>query len=267
MVLDHGRIAEDGSHDRTPGPRRPLRGAVAHLHGRGGGARGAARQRARGQPVRPPAGSASRSADPPNGAKGWWHPRRADRFSPTFAIPRGGCMRKATRWLLSLAVLIGTAGAGSASAGAATAAEPKTRGHQGPDPRDTGDEPHRREAGRRLPLLRPELHPAIDHRHPAKGTFQQRLTLLHKSVDRPTVFFTSGYNVSTTPSRSEPTKIIDGNQVSLEYRYFTPSRPTPDRLEEAGHPAGRQRPAPPLPGAAPDLRPRTGSPPAAARAA
>ncbi|MCA1220461.1 S28 family serine protease [Streptomyces sp. 8L] len=67
----------------------------------------------------------------------------------------------------------------------------------------------------------------VDHRHPSRGTFQQRITLLHKGVDRPTVFFTSGYNVSTTPSRSEPTQIVDGNQVSLEYRYFTPSRPDP----------------------------------------
>ncbi|WP_328732486.1 aminopeptidase [Streptomyces caniferus] len=136
-------------------------------------------------------------------------------------------MRKATRWLLSLAVLIGTAGAGSAPAGAATAAEPKT-----------GDIKDRILSIRGMSLI--EEKPVdgyryfvlnytqpIDHRHPSKGTFQQRLTLLHKSVDRPTVFFTSGYNVSTTPSRSEPTKIIDGNQVSLEYRYFTPSRPAP----------------------------------------
>ncbi|MFG2527983.1 S28 family serine protease [Streptomyces sp. NPDC048516] len=136
-------------------------------------------------------------------------------------------MRKATRWLLSLAVLIGTAGAGSASAGAATAAEPKS-----------GDIKDRILAIPGMSLI--EEKPVdgyryfvlnytqpVDHRHPSKGTFQQRLTLLHKSVDRPTVFFTSGYNVSTTPSRSEPTKIIDGNQVSLEYRYFTPSRPAP----------------------------------------
>ncbi|MGW1377111.1 S28 family serine protease [Streptomyces sp. NPDC002446] len=136
-------------------------------------------------------------------------------------------MRKATRWLLSLAVLIGTATAGSASAGAATAAEPRD-----------GDIKDRILAIRGMSLV--EEKPVdgyryfvlnytqpIDHRHPSKGTFQQRLTLLHKSVDRPTVFFTSGYNVSTTPSRSEPTKIIDGNQISLEYRYFTPSRPSP----------------------------------------
>lgn len=68
---------------------------------------------------------------------------------------------------------------------------------------------------------------AIDHHHPDKGTFEQRFTVLHKDTDRPTVLYTGGYNVSTTPSRSEPTRIVDGNQISLEYRYFTPSRPDP----------------------------------------
>ncbi|MFC9237192.1 S28 family serine protease [Streptomyces decoyicus] len=136
-------------------------------------------------------------------------------------------MRKATRWLLSLAVLIGTAGAGSASAGAATAAEPTTEDIKDrilaiPGMSLIEEKPV---DGYRYFVL--NYTQPIDHRHPAKGTFQQRLTVLHKSVDRPTVFFTSGYNVNTTPSRSEPTKIIDGNQVSLEYRYFTPSRPAP----------------------------------------
>ncbi|MFJ3948605.1 aminopeptidase [Streptomyces sp. Je 1-4] len=136
-------------------------------------------------------------------------------------------MRKATRWLLSLAVLIGTAGAGSVPAGAATAAGPETEDIKDrilaiPGMSLVEEKPV---DGYRYFVL--NYSQPVDHRHPSKGTFQQRLTLLHKSVDRPTVFFTSGYNVSTTPSRSEPTKIIDGNQVSMEYRYFTPSRPTP----------------------------------------
>ncbi len=39
------------------------------------------------------------------------------------------------------------------------------------------------------------------------------------------VMYTSGYYVSQNPSRSEPTQIVDGNQLSMEYRYFEPSRP------------------------------------------
>ena len=67
-----------------------------------------------------------------------------------------------------------------------------------------------------------------DHRHPGAGTFQQRFTLLHRDFAAPTVAYTSGYNVSGAPNRSEPTQIVDGNQLSMEYRYFTPSRPEPE---------------------------------------
>ncbi|WP_035306672.1 S28 family serine protease [Actinokineospora inagensis] len=67
----------------------------------------------------------------------------------------------------------------------------------------------------------------VDHRHPGGPTFEQRFQLLHKDVSRPVVLHTTGYNMSTTAFRSEPTKIIDGNQISVEQRFFTPSRPEP----------------------------------------
>jgi hypothetical protein len=66
----------------------------------------------------------------------------------------------------------------------------------------------------------------VDHRRPQLGTFEQRLTLLHKDVARPMVMYTGGYYVSQNPSRSEPTRIVDGNQLSMEYRFFDPSRPS-----------------------------------------
>lgn len=78
----------------------------------------------------------------------------------------------------------------------------------------------------------------IDHKHPSKGTFQQRITLLHKDTTRPTVFFTGGYNVSTTPSRSEPTQIIDGNQVS----WSTGTSPRPARNPPTGRSSTSGRP-------------------------
>ncbi|MEU8467861.1 S28 family serine protease [Streptomyces sp. NPDC029006] len=133
-------------------------------------------------------------------------------------------MRKALRWLLALTVLLGTL---STAAGAATAAEP--------EPTDIKD---RLLSIPGMSLVQEKPYPGyryfvlnytqpVDHRHPGRGTFQQRITVLHKDTSRPTVFYTSGYNVSTTPSRREPTQIVDGNQVSLEYRFFTPSRPEP----------------------------------------
>ncbi|PZG27830.1 aminopeptidase, partial [Spongiactinospora gelatinilytica] len=68
-----------------------------------------------------------------------------------------------------------------------------------------------------------------DHRKPRGATFQQRLTLLHRAEDAPTVLFTGGYGLPPYPgaSRTEPTALIGGNQVSLEHRFFTPSRPAP----------------------------------------
>lgn len=141
-------------------------------------------------------------------------------------------MRKALRWLLALTVLIGTV----STAGAATAAPPEARGTTGraasedildrllaiPGMSLVEEKPY---TGYRFFVL--NYTQPVDHRHPSKGTFQQRITLLHKDTERPTVFYTGGYNVSTTPSRREPTQIVDGNQVSMEYRYFTPSRPAP----------------------------------------
>jgi hypothetical protein len=66
-----------------------------------------------------------------------------------------------------------------------------------------------------------------DHANPEGATFEQRFTLLHKSTERPMVLHTSGYNVGLSPSRSEPTRLIDGNQISTEQRFFSPSRPNP----------------------------------------
>src|SRR6476646_1298839 len=141
-------------------------------------------------------------------------------------------MRKALRWLLALAVLIGTL----STAGAATAAQPEATGTTRTT--SSADIKDQLLAIPGMTLIQEKPYPGyrylvlsytqpIDHRHPSKGTFQQRITVLHKDVARPTVFFTSGYFVSTNPSRSEPTRIVDGNQVSLEYRFFTPSRPSP----------------------------------------
>jgi hypothetical protein len=64
-----------------------------------------------------------------------------------------------------------------------------------------------------------------DHRNPGAGKFEQRLTLLHRNESRPMIMFTGGYNVNQSPRISEPAKIVDGNQLSMEYRYFPPSIP------------------------------------------
>ncbi|BCJ47947.1 tripeptidyl aminopeptidase [Actinoplanes ianthinogenes] len=68
-----------------------------------------------------------------------------------------------------------------------------------------------------------------DHRHPARGSYEQRLTLLHRSDSSPTVLYTNGYNLAASPrpTQTEPTALLGANQVSVEHRFFTPSRPVP----------------------------------------
>ncbi|WP_418957170.1 S28 family serine protease [Streptomyces tritici] len=143
-------------------------------------------------------------------------------------------MRKALTGILSLAVLMGTVGATGAATAAEPAAEPASTSvdANSTDIKDRilaipgmsliEEKPY---AGYRFFVL--NYTQPVDHRRPSAGTFQQRITVLHKDTARPTVFHTSGYGLSTNPSRREPTRIVDGNQVSMEYRFFTPSRPQP----------------------------------------
>jgi hypothetical protein len=67
----------------------------------------------------------------------------------------------------------------------------------------------------------------VDHNEPSRGTFEQRLTLLHRSESAPTVAFTTGYSLRGNAFRSEPTALVDGNQVVFEERFFAESVPEP----------------------------------------
>jgi hypothetical protein len=68
---------------------------------------------------------------------------------------------------------------------------------------------------------------AVDHRNPQGPTFEQRLQLLHRDTSRPMILHTTGYNMPEYAFRSEPTALVDGNQISVEQRFFEPSRPQP----------------------------------------
>lgn len=64
--------------------------------------------------------------------------------------------------------------------------------------------------------------------------------MLHRGLDRPTVLHTSGYGLPAEATRAEPTRLVDGNQVSLEHRFFT--RPGRTRRTGATWTSGRPRP-------------------------
>ena len=65
------------------------------------------------------------------------------------------------------------------------------------------------------------------HRRPRGVRFEQRFSLLHKDDSKPMVLHTTGYNLPGTIGASEPARLVDGNQLSVEQRFFTPSRPAP----------------------------------------
>jgi hypothetical protein len=143
-----------------------------------------------------------------------------------------------TRVLVSAALAVGLVAAG----GTAAAANPAGPAKSAPAAGSAGvaaDILDQLEAIPGLTVLQEQPAPApyrffilsitqpIDHRHPAAGTFQQRFTLAHRGTDRPMVLHTTGYNVPDSFFRSEPMRLVDGNQISVEQRFFTPSRPEP----------------------------------------
>lgn len=70
----------------------------------------------------------------------------------------------------------------------------------------------------------------LDHRHPEKGSFRQRVIVAHVGFDRPTVIVTEGYGAaySLGPKyREELSKLLNANMIFVEHRYFLESTPEP----------------------------------------
>ncbi len=65
----------------------------------------------------------------------------------------------------------------------------------------------------------------VDHDRPAAGSFQIRAALMHKDVAAPLVVYTGGYDLGWARFLTEPAQLVEGNQLSLEYRFYASSRP------------------------------------------
>ncbi len=68
----------------------------------------------------------------------------------------------------------------------------------------------------------------VDYKGGSDKTFTQRVFISHKGFDRPVVFITEGYaaNHAESPSfQSELSMLLNANQVCIEHRYFSASRP------------------------------------------
>lgn len=73
-----------------------------------------------------------------------------------------------------------------------------------------------------------EFDQPVDHENPAGQRFKQRIALHHRDAAAPTVLASTGYML-WLPSQylEEPTSMVGGNQLVVEHRYFSPSRPEP----------------------------------------
>ena len=68
----------------------------------------------------------------------------------------------------------------------------------------------------------------LDHKHPEKGSFTQRVVISHEGFDRPTVLVTEGYggDYALNPRyQDELARLFQTNTVFVEHRYFSGSVP------------------------------------------
>ncbi len=72
-----------------------------------------------------------------------------------------------------------------------------------------------------------EVTQPVDHAQPDGPTFQEEVSLLHVDVAAPMVVETDGYWDYTLDTPVEVTRLLAGNQISIEHRFFGSSRPEP----------------------------------------
>lgn len=70
----------------------------------------------------------------------------------------------------------------------------------------------------------------LDHKYPEKGSFNQRVVIMHRDYSRPTVLVTEGYaaKYALNPSYLEElSRLFNTNVIFVEHRFFDVSTPTP----------------------------------------
>ena len=64
----------------------------------------------------------------------------------------------------------------------------------------------------------------IDHNHPEKGYFRQRVWVSHRAINAPVVMVTEGYAAPRNYT-TELARLLEANQIIVEHRYFDKSVP------------------------------------------
>ena len=66
----------------------------------------------------------------------------------------------------------------------------------------------------------------LDHQNPSGAKFRQRFFIAHAGYDKPVVLVTEGYGAYGSRAE-ELTRLLGGNQVNVEHRFFGKSVPSP----------------------------------------
>lgn len=64
----------------------------------------------------------------------------------------------------------------------------------------------------------------VDHEHPEKGVFKQRVLLGHRNFGAPVIAELEGYGIWTKEA-GELSALFNGNQLTIEHRFFNDSKP------------------------------------------
>ncbi|HSI05691.1 MAG TPA: S28 family serine protease [Myxococcota bacterium] len=72
-----------------------------------------------------------------------------------------------------------------------------------------------------------DFEQAVDHTNPSGQAFMQRLVIFHRDAAAPMVLSTQGYGVGEGLGTTEPTAILQANEVQVEHRFFGASLPEP----------------------------------------
>jgi hypothetical protein len=140
-------------------------------------------------------------------------------------VPRAAAL-VVSSWLLAACAGLGGADAESAAGGGAGGSEEDIKARLQAIPGLSVTEQPSKHAGYRRFLL--TFQQPADHHDPSGLRFEQRMVLEHRAASAPFILATTGYNIyPEDQALSEPAELLSANELLIEERFFTPSRPAP----------------------------------------
>lgn len=70
-----------------------------------------------------------------------------------------------------------------------------------------------------------QIEQPVDHFNPNSEKFKQKVYLSHLDVAKPMVMYLNGYTAGSNAYVTEAAEILDANQIHVEHRFFSQSRP------------------------------------------